>query len=341
MTVNQPKGLFFIHWKSIIVVILTLGVNIVHAQDPQLTQFYAAPTYLNPAFAGATPCWRAGLNYRNQWFLGPRPYTTYMAWLDKNLRKIRSGVGGYIYYDGIGSGAFQTYEFAAQFAHEININDDLKFRLGIQPSYHLKYYTLGTNFSYGDEYTNLEGRVNGTSDAANIPGSLQFFDLSSGALVYSEKFWLGFASHHMLRPFFGPTRSDRVPIKFSVHGGFKIQLNDYYESILKPAFQVRSQAGNLQTDLGVYYERDKLILGAWYRGIPVLSTDAAINQDAFAIMGGVKIQSFQIAYSYDLPITKMIYTYGSHELSAIFEFCIYRGKRKPPRNVQQLPCPVF
>jgi hypothetical protein len=42
-------------------------VGSVTAQDPQYSQFYAAPLYLNPAFAGATGQNRIGINYRNQW----------------------------------------------------------------------------------------------------------------------------------------------------------------------------------------------------------------------------------------------------------------------------------
>ena len=37
------------------------------AQDPQFTQFYANPLYLNPAFAGTARCPRICMNYRNQW----------------------------------------------------------------------------------------------------------------------------------------------------------------------------------------------------------------------------------------------------------------------------------
>jgi hypothetical protein len=37
------------------------------AQDPEFTQFYANPLYLNPAFAGTNRCPRLVMNYRNQW----------------------------------------------------------------------------------------------------------------------------------------------------------------------------------------------------------------------------------------------------------------------------------
>ena len=37
------------------------------AQDPQYSQFYAAPQYLNPAFTGMTIQDRIVINYRHQW----------------------------------------------------------------------------------------------------------------------------------------------------------------------------------------------------------------------------------------------------------------------------------
>ena len=54
----------------------------VNGQDPQFSQFYAAPLYLNPAFAGSTNQGRAGTNYRNQWPAVDANYTTLSAFAD-------------------------------------------------------------------------------------------------------------------------------------------------------------------------------------------------------------------------------------------------------------------
>ena len=55
-----------------VVLILTVLFSLsfsenVFAQDPEFTQFYANPLYLNPAFAGTARSPRINLNYRNQW----------------------------------------------------------------------------------------------------------------------------------------------------------------------------------------------------------------------------------------------------------------------------------
>ena len=54
----------------------------VTAQDPQFSQFYAAPLYLNPAFAGSSQQGRVGLNYRNQWPGIDANFTTVSAFAD-------------------------------------------------------------------------------------------------------------------------------------------------------------------------------------------------------------------------------------------------------------------
>jgi len=63
----------------------------VFGQDPQLTQFYAAPHYLNPAFTGLTTEHRFVANYRNQWPGIRKTYSTALAAYDYNLSDENSG----------------------------------------------------------------------------------------------------------------------------------------------------------------------------------------------------------------------------------------------------------
>ncbi|MCG8573993.1 MAG: type IX secretion system membrane protein PorP/SprF, partial [Flavobacteriales bacterium] len=54
--------------RFIVVLMIVAGIPFNgHSQDPEFTQFYANPIYLNPAFAGSHGCPRLNLNHRNQW----------------------------------------------------------------------------------------------------------------------------------------------------------------------------------------------------------------------------------------------------------------------------------
>src|SRR3954471_14488121 len=74
-------------------VFILVTTQTVTAQDPQFSQFYAAPLYLNPAFAGSTGQARAGLNYRNQCPAIDANFTTMSAFFDYYIEDKKSGVG--------------------------------------------------------------------------------------------------------------------------------------------------------------------------------------------------------------------------------------------------------
>ena len=91
-----------------IIVVFCLSFLITYsgkAQDPQFSQFYANPLYLNPALAGATECARINLNYRNQWPSLTKAFITYSMTYDQNLSSINSGFGLIAMNDRQGDGA--------------------------------------------------------------------------------------------------------------------------------------------------------------------------------------------------------------------------------------------
>ena len=80
-------------------VFILLISETVTAQDPQFSQFYAAPLYLNPAFAGSTGQARVGINYRDQWPAIDANFTTFSAYGDFYIEDKNSGLGFIINHD--------------------------------------------------------------------------------------------------------------------------------------------------------------------------------------------------------------------------------------------------
>ncbi len=73
------------------------------AQDPQFSQYYQAPLYLNPGFTGITPQQRLVVNNRIQWPNLPQAFNTFMASYDIWVDELRSGFGVIASTDKMGS----------------------------------------------------------------------------------------------------------------------------------------------------------------------------------------------------------------------------------------------
>src|SRR5687767_1559597 len=104
----------------------------VTAQDPQFSQFYAAPLYLNPALAGATGQARAGINYRNQWPAIDANFRTMSAYFDYFIEDKKSGIGAIITSDTEGLAGLRSLSLGLQYSYELEITKQLGFRPGVQ-----------------------------------------------------------------------------------------------------------------------------------------------------------------------------------------------------------------
>src|SRR6186713_1634420 len=106
----------------------------VTAQDPQFSQFYAAPLYLNPAMAGSTGQARAGINYRNQWPAIDANFTTTSLYFDYFIEDYNSSIGAIFTRDREGLAGLRSLSLGLQYAYEMKINEKLGFRPGLQVS---------------------------------------------------------------------------------------------------------------------------------------------------------------------------------------------------------------
>src|SRR5688572_32865306 len=235
----------------------------VTAQDPQFSQFYAAPLYLNPALAGSTGQARAGINYRNQWPAIDANFTTLSAYFDYFIEDYNSSVGLIITRDTEGLAGLRSLSIGLQYAYEIQLNENLGFRPGVQ----VALFNRDINFNkltFGDQIDPTTGEfVNpNTAEQFNTNFSKTFVDLSLGGVFFTKVAYLGIAAFHLTQPNQSIIDEDSpLPVKLSIHGGFKFYMkpgavrSGMYareaERSLSPAIQYRHQGEFDQMDFGL------------------------------------------------------------------------------------------
>jgi type IX secretion system PorP/SprF family membrane protein len=307
-------------------------------QDPTFSQFYANALYLSPSFAGATAQYRIGMNYRNQWPAVPGVFHTYSISFDKAMPNFNSGIGVLATYDVAGEGNLSTTNIGLLYSYDFNINKEWHIRPGIN----FKFYYLGLDINkliFSSQMT-----ATGTSPSVTPPpfDNVADVDFASSALVYNERIWAGFTLDHLLTPktsFYADNAT--VPVKFNLYGGVQImkktRLRQKMQEVLSVAMNFQRQGKFYQSDLGLYYYKDPLIFGLWYRGIPFATSQAG---DAIIGLIGIKTDELHIGYSYDFTISNLIgSTSGAHEISLIWEFNnLSLGQRQ---RIRAIPCPEF
>ncbi len=318
---------------------------VAYAQDPQLSQFYASPMYLNPAFTGANLQHRLILNYRNQWpGVAENGFVTYMASYDFNWDAMRSGLGFYAIQDVAGLSALTYRNYGGLYSYDVRLTKKLNLRTG----FHLSYTQKNVDFSrllFNDQIE----RGGGPSFEANKYFNVDYLDYNVGMVLYSEKAFLGLAVHHLTEPsesFIG--FDSNLPRRYSMHGSVTFDLpGSGAKKSIMPSFNYKTQGNFSQLDMGVYYNHEPLILGLWYRGIPVtvFSSKNLINNDAFIVLLGYSLedQPLRVGYSYDVTTSGLFSkSGGSHEISVIYEFAGGLGSNSKNKKIKRrIPCAKF
>lgn len=316
----------------------------VRGQDIHFTQFYATPLYLNPAFSGANVCGRVSMAYRNQWPGISKTYRSFLFSADHTIQRYNMGIGLVIGHDAAGTGNLSTTIINPIVAYGIRVNRTMALRVAFQPGIGLKSINFD-NLVFGDQLA----RGGNVPTIETPTENRAYFDMGTGALLYSKTFWVGTSFFHLTNSneSLFKNGSATLPLKYSFHGGLKFPLNkdetdDFQVKSLSPAFHYRGQQDFDQFDVGLYYTQYIINVGLWYRGIPVVKRYAPgyANNDAVAIIVGIQTDRLNIGYSFDLTISRLHrLSHGAHEVVLAYQFCELR-KRKPKYGLM-LPCPKF
>ena len=268
-------------------------------------------------------------------------FTTYAFSYDHYFQNFNSGLGLLALYDVAGSGHLSNLNLGLLYSYNIQVNDYIYIRPGIQ----VKYAQLALDFYrliFNDQLS--PGGNTPTTEQPPFDNVVDI-DAETSVLAYTERLWLGTSIDHLLRPKESLYGDDtRLPLKVSVFGGVQVirkgRLLKPIEESLSLAFHFQMQGRFKQLNMGLYWYKDPLMFGFWYRGIPIPMGGRGYNsRDAMIVMLGYKTKQLQVGYSYDFTISRLLMsTGGSHEISFMYEFKTTKYRK---RKIHAIPCPEF
>lgn len=286
-----------------VAVLSILIIRNAHAQDFHLSQYDAAPLYLNPALVGQFDGhYRVHGHYRTQWgSVSSKPFNTAAISFDMPFKKI--ALGAQILNARAGAGNYNSLgvSLSVGYSFTIDKNKTHKFSLGLQGGTIQKSVNFD-NLFFENQYTTVNG---GTFDRS-LPtgetfGSSNFWlpDLNAGFVYYygeNQKRinpFLGGSVFHITEPkeTFYDTQNN-LPMRFMVHTGAKLNVSERVQFIPKLFFMRQENAQEINYGLMLHYHLKGsgaiLLLAPTYR-----------SADAFIIEGGVKYGSYEVRMGYD------------------------------------------
>ena len=327
--------------RGVLVGALLMASGAASAQDVGFSQFYANPLYMNPAFAGTAVAPRISLTYRGQWPGLVSAYTTVSASYDQYVPDLHGGIGAIVMTDRVGDhGALSTNMLGLMYAFNFRVSREVNISAALQVS------MVNTNLRW-DEYLRFPDQINAEMGFAYPTGAQKpehtskwAADFNAGVVAYGDKWYAGVAASHLTQPNVAFYSEDRVPIKFTVHGGGLINVSEERRRqsslglgtpVISPNVIYQYQGGLHYFNYGLYLDWMPFLVGVWFR-------NGVENADAFIFQVGVQQDYFKVGYSYDVTVSKLANsTAGAHEVTLGVMLPVPEHKKK----VRAIRCPSF
>lgn len=302
--------------RLVLTIMLIAGAIGAYAQnDVQLTQYWAVPTYYNPAFTGSTDYLRIRGGAKLQWIGIHNAPKSFLGTADSPLKigKKRIGLGVNAMQESLG--LFSNMLINVQASYKFKALKG-EFSVGIQGGYY------NTKFKGSEIYIPDNDDYHESTDTSLPNQDLvgNSFDLSAGISYTHKYFTLGLSGLHLLAPkvklnIEGSESNDSenyetdLPraLYFTASGNIPLK-NTLFE--LQPSLLVKSDLTDFGAEATLRATYNKFItFGVGYRW-----------KDAISVMVGATFKNFFLGYAYDYPTTAIAKgSSGSHELVAGYQ----------------------
>ena len=284
--------------------------SFLNAQDIKFTMPYSSPLYLNPAFAGSAGMLRVSGSYRNQLPNISENFVSSSVSLDRYIKFIIGGIGINYFNDRQGMGTTTMNRVSVIYSAHIPLfKNKWVLKPAIEGAYGRNYFdwsklSFGSpqyGFVYGDKIKQI----------------VSYPDFSSGILIYSEKFFGGFAVHHLNEPETSFLYNEsNLPQKYTAHAGANITLRCEKKVMISPSFVYLQQQDFRTLLINLAIQSNVMCASIGYR-----------NGDNMIASVGFRTKTFRMAYGYDVSVSRLgIVTAGSHEVS----LSVFLKRKKVP-----------
>lgn len=281
--------------------------------DAQFTQYWAVPTYYNPAAVGSSDFVRIRGGFKMQWLGIEHAPRTFIGSADMPIKlgkKHRLGVGALFNQESIG--LFSNMGVNLQVCYKFNFLKG-SLAVGLQPGfYNSKFKGSDVYIPEGDDYHQPDD-----PDLPKNDVSGNAFDLSAG-IRYSHKYFsIGISALHILEP----------ELTMDSEGGSDHESVEYYTVLprqayftadgniplknslfsLQPSMLVRTDFTNFSAEVTMRATYNRFIsFGLGYR-----------YKEAISAMVAAEFKNFFLGYAYDYPLSAINKaSSGSHEIVA-------------------------
>lgn len=310
---------------------LFLVGEILHAQDPQYSQYFSSPLSLNPAFTGYHDgIHRLTSNFRNQWLGAGDPFTTASVSFDTRVAAERLnnnilGVGLMVTGDRTATGAYNSNYASLSTAYHQSLDEEgfQHFSIGFQGNMGTR--TLDYNrISFNNQLTSRGFDLSLPNNENFVTQKAVYYDLNVGAMYNylkdRKRFFLGVSAYHVNQPKMSFLGSDlyKLPIRLTAHGGSSVLVNAQSELFVSAQYVQQGNVSNATLGMAYGYsieernDENVFYAGLFYR-----------HKDAVYPYIGYLFNDLQLGLSYDVNVTG-VQTGNkrnrSFELSIIYHF---------------------
>jgi type IX secretion system PorP/SprF family membrane protein len=332
--------------KFVIYILLTsISIIEVKAQDPVFTQYYFVPETQNGAFTGTVNTLNTGILHRTQWPDGARRLDTDYAFINGsigNLSEDSRPNDSNLQNIGIGLTVLNQHEVFTDYNYtqingvfSLNLDLDnfysgLRMILGLEGGYGTKNFNF-KSLLFEDQINTNDGSIGGGSldpSLLRLQNKKKFFDISSGFLLYTDDFWLGASMKHLNTPNIAFDSQGKLPLdmNFTLQSGYSFNLDsgpgfsflpDDSKLVLTSNFMKQGQYNRL--DFGSIVHFNPFIIGVIAATNPMMKSADSHLLTSVNLIGSIKIYNFTFGYSYDVSTSKIENTQGVHEFSLTWQ----------------------